>query len=341
MNPQKSSPSLPAPARTQLVGVKPPKKEHILVVDDEHANVSLLTRVLTKEGYVVTAAANGEEALDHVRASVPDLVLLDILMPVMDGLTVCHKLRSDFSTHSLPIILLTALNSQEDRITGLRAGVDDFISKPFDLEELKVRVSGALQRRRWDQSSQPLTHLPSSPVIEEEVWKRLRAGDPFAFAYIDIDNFKAYNDVYGFDSGDKVIKFLASSLMGAVKSLPQEDAFAGHIGGDDFVFVSSVQNVEVILPELMTAFDAQRVQFYCPEDVKRGGIETTNRSHQIQTFPLMALSGAIVSTATRRILHYGYLVDIVTELKRYVKLQDHFGRSLFMWDRRSNLREAF
>ena len=325
-----------APTATPLVGVKPPKKAHILVVDDEKSNRALLFRVLNQAGYDVTLAENGEEALAHVRATVPDLILLDVLMPVMDGLTVSQKLRSDFTTRSLPIILVTALNSLEDRLNGLRAGVDDFISKPFDTEEIKVRVEGALQRRRWDQSIQPLTHLPSSPVIEEEVWKRLRGGYPFAFTYIDIDNFKAYNDAYGYDAGDKVIKCLAGSLMNVVRTSAEEGTFAGHIGGDDFVLLSNISHMKIVLPGVLAEFDSRRAQMYHREDLERGFLHTKNRQNRIQRFPLMTLSVAIISTETRRILHYGRLVEIASELKHYVKTLDHHGRSLLMWDRRSD-----
>jgi len=332
MNTILSTDSNPVQAPTALVGLRPPRKARILVVDDEKINVQLISRFLIREGYEVVCASNGVEAI----ASVKEYVL----MPVMDGLTACRALRSEFATRSLPIILVTARHTLEDRLQGLRAGIDDFISKPFDLEELKARLEGALQRRRWDQSSQPLTHLPASPAIEEEIWKRLRVGSLFAFAYIDIDNFKAFNDVYGYDAGDKVIKTVASSLVAAVKSSTAEGSFAGHIGGDDFVFVSAIEQMKLTMPKVIADFDGQRTNFYRAEDIKRGGFQTKNRLNQIQNFPLMTLSVAIVSTETRRLLHYARLVEIASELKRYVKLQDHAGTSLCIWDRRSDLKEA-
>lgn len=336
MNSPRFSHEEQSPRGNPLVGIKSPRKFRILVVDDETANVTLLRRFLTKEGYEVVTAGNGEEALTRIRESTPDLILMDILMPVMDGLAVCRKLRADIMTRSIPIILLTALNSLEDRLEGLRTGVDDFVSKPFYLEEIKVRVEGALQRRLWDQASQPLTHLPGGAAIEEEVWKRLRNGSSFAFAYIDIDQFKAYNDVYGFDEGDRIIKALAESLMSVVCTSKEENTFSGHIGGDDFILMTSIPHMKMMLPRILQEFDDQRVRFYRPEDWERGGLQTKNRKNEIQTFPLMTLSAAIVTTETRRILHYGRLVGIATELKHYVKLQEHAGHSLAIWDRRSD-----
>jgi diguanylate cyclase (GGDEF)-like protein len=326
----------PIPSPNALVGMKPQKKGRILIVDDEPTNVELLSRFLLKEGYDVNDACNGEEALVRIFALAPDLILLDVFMPVMDGLTLCRKLRSEISTRSLPIILLTSGNTLEDKLKGLQAGVDDYISKPFDLEEVKARLEGALQRRRWDLAVHPLTRLPGSPAIEDEVWKRLRIGANFAFAYIDIDHFKAYNDAYGYEAGDKVLKRLAGLLEEAVKLPPAHSAFVGHIGGDDFVFISTLDHMKFAMPKIAEEFDDQRIRFYRCEDMERGTIKTKNRQGQEQSFPLITLSVAIISTATRRILHYARLVEIASELKRYVKVQDHHNKSLILWDRRTD-----
>src|SRR5258708_19822746 len=150
MEKRSSKPLNAAPNSTSLIGVKPPKKAHILVVDDEKTNVEVLSRFLTREGYEVTPAGDGAEALKKVNASTPDLILLDIVMPVMDGLALCRIFRSDVTRRSLPIIFLTPRNTLEDRLQGLQAGVDDYIGKPFNLEEVKARLEGPLQPRRQD-----------------------------------------------------------------------------------------------------------------------------------------------------------------------------------------------
>ncbi len=330
-----SSQNLPTP--NALIGAKSPHKPRVLVVDDEKTNVELLERFLTREGYIVAKAYDGREALDSVKRMMPDAILLDVTMPVMNGLTVCAALRADYTTHSLPIIFLTARYALEDRLKGLRAGVDDYIGKPFDLEELKVRLEETLKRRRWDMSTHPLTHLPGSPVIEEEVWKHLRIGSPFAFAYFDIDNFKAYNDVYGYEAGDKVIKHLGGLLVSATELFPQGSAFVGHVGGDDFVCLSAMEPMRPLAQSIADAFDEHRYHWYRPEHSKQGFIQTENRMGQMQTYPLMALSIAVVSTTTRRILHYARLAEIASELKHFVKAQPHNGKSLLIWDRRGDI----
>ncbi len=333
----KPAPPVPtSPAETALIGVKRARKANILVVDDEKTNVELLTRYLNREGYAVTTAFNGEEALAQIKITAPDVLLLDVHMPVLDGLSVCHALRAEFATKSLPIILLTARNTLEDRLLGFRAGADDYIGKPYDLEEVKARLEGTLQRRQWDQATHPLTRLPGSPAIEDEVWKRLRLGSPFAFAYIDIDNFKAFNDEYGYEAGDKVIKCLASILVDAAKETAHGSSFAGHVGGDDFVLISAVEQMQALMPAIGSDFDNARKLFYRAHDLERGSIQTKNRQGVTQIFPLMTLSVAVVSTLTRRILHYARLAEIASELKHFVKTKPHEGRSLVMWDRRKD-----
>lgn len=321
---------------TALIGVKFPQKTHVLVVDDEKTNVELLCRFLAKQGYEAEGVFNGQQALDAIKQRRPDVVLLDVSMPVMSGLELTRILREDFATRSLPVIFITARNTLEDRLQGLRAGVDDYIGKPFDLEEVKARLEGTLQRRRWDMALHPLTRLPGSPAIEDEVWKRLRVGSLFTFAYIDIDNFKSYNDTYGYDAGDRMIKRLAGFMMTAVEDAPRGCRFAGHIGGDDFVFISTPDGMQQALLAITQAFDAQRTSLYKPEDIERGFIRTTNRQGKAQDFPLATLSVAVVNTETHRVLHYARLAEIASELKHHVKTKPHKGHSLILWDRRGD-----
>jgi diguanylate cyclase (GGDEF)-like protein len=311
-------------------------RERILIVDDEPATIQLLTRYLTREGYAVVTASNGQEALQQIQASKPDLVLLDVTMPVLDGLSVCRQLRQDYLTRSLPIILVTGRDTLNDRLSGVRVGIDDYITKPFDLVEVKARLEGVLQRRQWDLWSHPLTHLPGSPAIEEEVRKWLRRQDTFAFAYIDIDHFKAFNDIYGYDAGDKVIKDLSVLLVEKIKGSPQSGAFAGHVGGDDFVFLTRPEHMKTVMPEVAAEFDLRRSHYYNAEDLAHGCLSTKNRQGHVKRFPLATLSIAVVTTETRRINHYARLVEIATELKHHLKTQDHGGKSKVLWDRRAD-----
>lgn len=312
------------------------KTARILVVDDEAPVIQVVTRYLNREGYQTDSASNGQEALQKIHHAIPDVLLLDVKMPVLDGLTLCRMLRKDFRTRGLPIILLTAKFALEDRLHGFQSGADDYVLKPFDLDELKIRIDGALQRRRWDQWSHPLTRLPGSPGVEEEVRRYLKEGLPFAFAYIDIDHFKAYNDSYGYEAGDRVIKEVADSLVEST-TCNERMGFPGHIGGDDFVLIAPMEEMKLILPEVAEGFDARRLAHYRPEDREKGMMCCKNRRGQMQEFPLVALSVAVVSTQTRHITHYARLAEIASELKQYIKTLDHHGTSLVMWDRRTDV----
>jgi PleD family two-component response regulator len=308
----------------------------ILIADDEPTIVQVISRFLGREGFSVDIAVNGQEALEKIYKKSPDVLLLDVKMPVLDGLSVCEKLRSDFRTRGLPIILLTGNGTHADRLVGYKTGADDYLTKPFYLDELKLRIECALQRRRWDQGTHPLTHLPGSPVIEEEVHRRLGLGEPFAFAYIDVDHFKTYNDAYGYEAGDRVIKEIAELLVQAAVKPGVSKGFPAHVGGDDFVFIAPLESMKATLPGIMQRFDALRPAYYRPQDLERGSIRRKNRQGLEQEFPLIALSAAVVSTQTRKITHYARLVEIASELKGYIKSLDHHGQSLCLWDRRTD-----
>jgi GGDEF domain-containing protein len=161
-------------------------------------------------------------------------------------------------------------------------------------------------------------------------------GVPFAFAYIDIDYFKSFNDAYGYEAGDGVIKEVADSLISTCTPSDMRRGFPGHIGGDDFVLIGSIEEMKVMLPEITARFDTQRLAHYRPEDRERGSIHCKSRRGEAQEFPLIALSVAVVSTLTRRITHYARLAEIASELKGYVKSQPHEGKSLTIWDRRTD-----
>ncbi len=307
----------------------------VLIVDDEETNLRLLTKIFTRYGYQIRTACDGEEALQLVEEETPDIVLLDLSMPRMDGLTTCRRLRSHFHTRGLPIIMVTARGSTADKILGFRAGADDYVVKPFDVEELKARIEGTLARRHWDLYRHPLTGLPGSLAIEEEVSRRIRLEEAWAFAYVDIDNFKAYNDSYGYEAGDSIIRWVAKLLL--QESLDKEamgSCFPGHVGGDDFVFIGPIHFLKQKIPHFLAEFDGERKRFYNLNDIEQGGILTKDRQGIERRFPFVSLTVAVVSTDTRRIAHYGRMIQIASELKSYAKRQDHQGKSLMLWDRR-------
>src|SRR6266536_1623088 len=196
----------PSPGRS---GGEDPMSETVLVVDDD-PDVSRFVEVnLRSAGYDVTVAVDGVEAIERALEIRPDLILLDVMMPGLDGFEVAQRLRRDPRTSSSSIIMLTAKALSADKVLGLSSGADDYIIKPFDPVELLARVKGTLRRAREMRALSPLTGFPGNIRIQDEIQRRVAEEMPFALLYADLDYFKAYNDFYGFVRGDRAIQTLA------------------------------------------------------------------------------------------------------------------------------------
>ena len=291
----------------------------ILVVDDEEHIRRILKFQLEKNGYSVVTAENGEEALGVVRRSMPDLILLDLMMPKIDGFEVCRRLRADFQTSQIPIIMLTAKRDLPDKIQGLQGGANDYLVKPYSNEELLLRVHNVLEWSQNQKNANPLTGIAGNKAIEKELARRIGECEPFAFLYIDIDNFKAYNDYYGYQKGDESILFLADIITEAVNSLGGQGDFVGHIGGDDFVIVTSLNRAEFIGRHIIDEFDKGSLVLLNEEDIRKGYLEIRNRLGEIKRVPLMSLTIALVLHDGQRLKHFAQVSDIASELKKFGK----------------------
>jgi diguanylate cyclase (GGDEF)-like protein len=305
----------------------------ILVIDDDPDLLNIIKTQLKFSGYDVITAYNGEEGIHLARTESPDLVIVDLLMPVMDGFEVCRRLRQDRMTYLTPIIMLTASGTQLDKITALKGGVDDFITKPFAPNELDARIEGLIRRFHQSRSSNPLTGLPGNMSIEQEINKRIFKREPMAVEYIDLDNFKAFNDKYGYDKGDDIIQLVARILINAAEELGKKDDFIGHIGGDDFIFITAPDRVESIANYLIKWFDELIPMHYNDEDRMRGHIEVINRQGQVQHFPLMSVSIGICTNEHRTLTSALQVSEICAEVKKAAK---KVKRSNYVKDKRRN-----
>jgi diguanylate cyclase (GGDEF)-like protein len=293
-------------------------KGTVLVVDDDADIRRFVEMNLQLEGYRVVCASDGAMALAIVGTEVPDLVLLDVMMPGVDGIEVTRRLRADSRTSTMPIIMLTAKSMTADRVLGLTAGADDYIIKPFDTLELVARVRSTLRRNAEARAVSPLTSLPGNVRIEDEIAGRVASKAPFAVAYLDLDNFKAYNDAHGFLRGDKVILLLATALRRAVVGV-EPQPFIGHVGGDDFVLVCHPDEVEDLCALAVDYFDAHVPALHDPEDVARGGLEVTDRQGVLRKFPLVSVSVGVATSERRHFDDYREVVVVATEMKGVAK----------------------
>jgi diguanylate cyclase (GGDEF)-like protein len=293
--------------------------EMILVVDDDPDIARFVEVNLRSAGFEVTVATDGEEALRRAEEIRPDLVLLDVMMPRVDGFEVAQRLRRNTRTANTCIIMLTAKAQSTDKVLGLTAGADDYIIKPFDPIELLARVKTTLRRARDNRNLSPLTGLPGNIRIEDEVQRRVEENVPFALLNCDIDNFKAYNDHYGFLRGDRVIQTTARILQDAVEEFSRPEGFVGHVGGDDFVVVVVPDAAQPTAERIIERFDLEIRGLYDAPDLDRGFIQVEDRQGNPQDFPVVTISVGIATTGTRKFSHYGEAIAVATEMKQVAK----------------------
>jgi diguanylate cyclase (GGDEF)-like protein len=305
--------------------------ESILVVDDDPDIARFVEVNLRSAGYDVSVAGDGEEALERATEMRPDLILLDVMMPRLDGFEVAQRLRKNPQTANTSIIMLTAKALSSDKVTGLQSGADDYIIKPFDPIELLARVKGTLRRAKEMRNLSPLTGLPGNIRIQEEIERQVREHRPFAVLYVDLDNFKTYNDKYGFVRGDRLIQGTARMIQDAVMA-SDTGGFIGHVGGDDFVAVVEPEVAEDVAKAVCDRFDTDRSLYYEDEDLERGFVRMEDRKGVEQDIPLVSVSVGIATTSKRAFAHYGEAVAVATEMKQFAKRD---GGSSYAVDRRA------
>jgi len=302
----------------------------VLVAEDDPAVSEVVVTALEEVGYRCVAARDGRRALDLTRSERPDLVILDLRMPVLSGDDVHRELRRDPLTRYVPVIIVTALEGAREAVARLRDGADDFIAKPFDLDELVARVEATLRRSAELRSLNPLSGLPGNVTIANEIEARLGHADG-ACLYVDIDRFKQFNDRYGFARGDLLIGRLADLLTDATAGI---DAFVGHIGGDDFVVVAAWDRAEPLARELVDRFDEMAAKLYDPEDRARGYVEDTDRSGRARRVPFVDVSIGIVPLTTDR---FGSATDVARAAAEMKEVAKRRAGSRWAVDRRGSV----
>jgi diguanylate cyclase (GGDEF)-like protein len=306
------------------LGLEPEARpDLILVVDDDQDIAGFVAFNLEIHGYEVMRAHDGEEALELMETRRPDLAIVDWMMPRMDGVQLTQKLRAEPLTSALPVIMLTAKSMTADKVLGLSTGVDDYLVKPFDNTELLARVSSTLRRNKEFREVSPLTGLPGNARVRREITDRMKTGREYSVGYIDIDRFKSVNDVYGFDRGDEFIIALAHSLHRAVAAASQPPIFLGHIGGDDFVFICTPDQVLPLTQRAVTDFEQAADRLYDPGDAERGYIEVPDRRGNKAKAALVTLSIGVAQATFegRRFTDPRAVIAVVSEMKKVAKSQ--------------------
>lgn len=286
-------------------------KGRILVVEDDFDISNMLRIYFSGQGYEVQVAPRGGDALTLTRKQLPQLIVLDIMLPDMNGYDVCRELRSTTRTSHIPIIFLTQKDERSDKIAGLELGADDYITKPFDIEELKLRVKNQIDRSERDNYTDPNSGLPSSSLIEDKLRDLMREEHVWTYLDVKILSFEPFKDVYGFVAGNEALRFMALIIGEVLDEVGTPNDFVGHAGSDNFVVVTYAEKPDTLTKRLTDRFSEEVQQHYSFIDRERGFMMKEN-----ERVPLMTLTIGSISNATRQFADIREITELAAENRR-------------------------
>lgn len=267
--------------------------QEIYIIDNEDELIGNLNNIFKKDDEFIFKSVKTAD-LEIALRNIPAMIIINDDKIDMTIGELCNKIRSDENNSITPMAVVTSNVDRDHRIEILKNSVEYYIRKPIDEEYLYYTIKNITSLLYINRRVSPLTGLPGNVQIQAEMKKRLMNKEEFAIIYYDLDNFKAYNDVYGFANGDEIIKFTSKVIVDNVHKIPTGDNFIGHIGGDDFISIVGVTDYDKVCQDTIAEFDSQVTDFYAPEDVERGYVEVANRRGIIEQFPLVSISIAVV-----------------------------------------------
>jgi len=290
-------------------------KARILVVEDDFDISNMLKIYFSSQGYEVEIAARGSNALEQTRQNLPHLIVLDIMLPDIDGYEVCRQLRTSTRTSHIPIIFLTQKDERSDKLQGLELGADDYITKPFDIEELKLRVQNAIARAERESLTDPRSGLPSGRLIEDQLRQIIRK-EGWAYMDVRINHFEAFKEVYGFVAADNVIRFTTMLLGEIVDEAGTKNDFIGHPGGNSFIVITSEEAAAKITQSIKARFKEQVLSHYNFIDREQGFITHTTDTGVEEKTPLMSISVGTISPNSDPISDIREITELAAEARR-------------------------
>ncbi len=305
-------------------------QDFFLVSQDQE--LRLLFSSLWPEQVNWTFFVQGKKAIEQIFNSPPDMLVVDENLDDLSGLELIRLVKSENVYRQVPTVICLQNNIPREIHEFAQFELDDFLLRPVSVEEIKARLSLVWYRSTRTLDANPLSKLPGNTSIIHRIQALINAREDFALGYLDLDNFKAFNDQYGFSRGDEVLMMTARVIVNTVRSIAGMKGFVGHIGGDDFVFVVSLKQAEPVSENIIKNFDSIVPNFYDPEDSKRGFISSVDRQGRQKDFPVMTVSIAVVFNMLGNLTHYAQASQIASSLKKKAK-QD--PNSIYVLDRRS------
>ncbi len=291
-------------------------KGRILVVEDDFDISNMLRIYFGGQQYEVQIAPRGGDALQMTRKQLPNLIILDIMLPDMNGYDVCRELRTTSRTSHIPIIFLTQKDERSDKIAGLELGADDYITKPFDIEELKLRVQNAIAAANRTTNTDSKSGLATGRLIEDHLRDLMRQGSQWTYIDLKINQLDPFSEVYGFVAADEVMRFMALMMGDVVDEYGTPDDFLGHPGRDNFVLITHTNDVDELKKRLVEKFDQDVTQHYSFIDRERGYILVPDNAQGERQEPLMSLSIGSVSTTTHQFSDIREITELAAEDRR-------------------------
>ncbi len=232
----------------------------IVVAEDDDSIAHMVNMALGDAGFLCLRARNGEEAINLVKVQSPDCLILDVMMPRCDGMEVVKRIRADVTTSRTPVLMLTALGGVADKVEGLEAGADDYVTKPFDLRELAARVKALIRASRRERDRSPTTGLPGSNAISEHLQGLLDESTPAAVLHIDAAGFDVYADQVGFAKAQDLVVALGNLITARARGAA-DAAFVGHLGGGDFIATCAMSEFETLAGDVIAGFEDSRARW--------------------------------------------------------------------------------
>jgi len=290
-------------------------KARLLVVEDDIDIGNMLKIYFSGMDFDVDVAVRGSDALEKTKQVLPHLIVLDIMLPDIDGYEVCRNLRTSMRTSHIPVIFLTQKDERSDKLQGLELGADDYITKPFDIEELKLRVQGAIRRSERESLTDPRSGLPAGRLIEEQL-RRIIRQKGWALLDARVNNFESFKDVYGFVAGDDVLRFTAMLIGEVVDEIGTTSDFIGHAGGDNFIMITTEAKANAMKARLKERFDHEVQTHYNFIDRQQGFVQAPTADGTTVKVPFMSISIGIVSPSMQSFSDIREITELAAEARR-------------------------
>lgn len=307
--------------------------QEIYIIDDDESSI-LVFRELFKNDKEYKFISVTSDKIDIALKNIPSIIIINEDAIDVNVLDLCKKIRGDEDNSITPIIVVSSNAEKEHRIEILRESVEYYIRKPVNADYLYFTIKNLSRLLNINRRISPLTGLPGNVQIHAELKKRISNKEAFSVLYFDLDNFKAYNDVYGFLKGDEIIRFTAETIIRCVHSHVPNGSFVGHIGGDDFIAIIPILHGEEVCESVIANFDAQVIKFFTEDDIERGYIEVENRKGVIEQFALTSISIGVVEADKGRFSNILEIGEIGAQVKHLAK--SIIGSS-YSVDRRKNV----